>query len=55
MDRERYEAGKAVRADVLGPLPVANEWSRPFQDLALEYCWGAIWARRGLTGGRAVC
>ncbi len=48
MDTERYEAGKAVRAEVLGPLPAANEWSRPFQDMVLEYCWGAIWARPGL-------
>jgi len=26
----------------------ASEFSRPMQDLTVEYCWGAIWSRPGL-------
>jgi len=49
-----YNRGLAVRREVLGDAHVdrsiqsADEFSRPMQDLTIEYCWGAIWAREGL-------
>lgn len=53
-DDERLETGKRIRAEVAGA-----EWSEralagttpldaPFQELALRYCWGDVWARPGL-------
>ncbi|HWP35685.1 MAG TPA: carboxymuconolactone decarboxylase family protein [Thermodesulfobacteriota bacterium] len=54
MDGSRYEAGKALRAEVLGPEYVArsfaeaDEFTRPLQELITEYCWGAVWTRPGL-------
>ena len=47
MDKERFEKGLAVRSDVLGTEYVKNtmenasEFSRDFQELLTEYCWGA--------------
>ena len=49
MDKERFEKGLAVRSDVLGTEYVKNtmenasEFSRDFQELLTEYCWGATW------------
>lgn len=54
MDNARYEAGLAVRRSVLGDeyvnkaLENATAFSKPFQDLVTEYCWGAVWTRDGL-------
>ncbi len=54
MDRARYDSGKAIRSEVLGPeyvakaLAQADDFNKPFQDLVTEYCWGAIWSRPGL-------
>ena len=54
MTTERYEDGLAVRRDVLGKEYVdksiadADDFSRPFQELVTEFCWGAIWTRPGL-------
>jgi 4-carboxymuconolactone decarboxylase len=53
-DQERYEEGLAIRREVLGDAHVdrsmanASEFSRPMQELTVEYCWGAIWSRPGL-------
>ena len=53
-DQERYEEGLAIRREVLGDAHVdrsmakASEFSRPMQELTIEYCWGAIWSRPGL-------
>ncbi len=50
MDKELYEAGLAVRKDVLGAeyvegaLAGADDFNRDFQQLLTEYCWGACWA-----------
>ncbi len=50
MDKELYEAGLAVRKDVLGAVYVeaalagADDFNRDFQQLLTEYCWGACWA-----------
>ncbi|MCX5044183.1 carboxymuconolactone decarboxylase family protein [Aldersonia sp. NBC_00410] len=53
--RETYEAGLAVRKEVVGEqyveraLANATDFSAPMQDLVTEYCWGAVWTRPGLT------
>ena len=47
-------SGDRVRRQVLGDEHVdksqaaATEFTRDFQELATEYCWGAIWTREGL-------
>ncbi len=49
MDKERFEKGLAMRKSVLGAeyversLANASEFSRDFQELLTEYCWGAAW------------
>jgi 4-carboxymuconolactone decarboxylase len=52
MDQHTYNTGQAIRTMVLGQSHVtsANEatFSKPMQDLATEYCWGAVWGREGL-------
>jgi len=54
MDRALREAGEAVRRKVLGDdyvdraLNKADAFSRPFQDMLNEYCWGAGWTDVGL-------
>jgi len=55
MDKERFEKGLAVRKEVLGDAYVekamaqADEFSKPFQELLTEYCWGACWGSDALT------
>ncbi|MBB3064513.1 carboxymuconolactone decarboxylase family protein [Limibacillus halophilus] len=50
MDRKRYEAGLSVRTEVLGKDYVekavdgATDFTRPFQELVSEYCWGVAWS-----------
>ncbi len=54
MPNEKFETGLAVRTRVLGQAFVArsqgglDDFSRPFYELAIEYCWGNVWAREGL-------
>ena len=54
MASETYELGMKTRRDLLGDAHVdsamggADDFSRPFQDLAVEFCFGSIWARQGL-------
>jgi 4-carboxymuconolactone decarboxylase len=49
VDKERFDKGLAIRRDVLGAdyvdrsLAGAGEFSRDFQELLTEYCWGAVW------------
>jgi 4-carboxymuconolactone decarboxylase len=51
---ELYDRGLKVRRDVLGAdyvdnqIASADDFSRPMQNLATEYAWGAIWNRPGL-------
>ena len=51
MSTERFEAGLAVRREVLGAeyveraLADADSFNRDFQELATEFCWGGTWAR----------
>ena len=30
-------------------LAGADDFSRPYQELITEYCWGAVWGRPGLS------
>ena len=54
MDRERYQTGLKVRAEVLGEEYVekavggATDFNREFQDLVTEYCWGEVWGSPNL-------
>ena len=54
MSQEIYDRGMKARRAVLGDEYVdnairnADELTKPFQDLATEYCWGQIWGRDGL-------
>jgi len=51
VDTKRFDAGLAVRREVLGPeyvdraLAEADDFTGPLQELVSEYCWGAIWTR----------
>jgi len=55
MTKELFEAGLKVRREVLGAeyvdaaISQADDFSRPLQELVTEYCWGAVWARPGLS------
>ena len=55
MDQERFDKGLAVRKEVLGAdyvekaLAQADDFSKPFQELLTEYCWGACWGSDALT------
>ncbi len=55
MDKDRFDKGLAVRREVLGAdyvdrsIASADDFTRPFQELVTEYCWGEIWTRPGLT------
>ena len=54
MDKTLQQAGEAVRRQVLGDdyvdraLANADDFSRPFQDILNEYCWGAAWTDESL-------
>ena len=51
MDKETFDAGMALRREVLGDthvdrsLEMADALTRPLQDILTEYGWGAIWTR----------
>ncbi len=50
-----YDKGFEVRSAVLGEAYVnnamrdADDFTKPFQDLVTEYCWGAVWGREELS------
>lgn len=54
MNNEVYDKGMAARRAVLGDeyvdnaLKNADALTKPFQDLATEYCWGTVWANDDL-------
>ena len=54
-DAGRYDAGMAVRREVLGDAHVdratagATSFTEDFQNLITRYAWGDIWTRRGLA------
>ena len=49
MDKERFETGVAQRKATLGAeyvdktLASADDFSRPFQEMMTEFCWGFGW------------
>ena len=49
MDRKLWETGLAKRKATLGAeyvdksMAAADDFSRPFQDILNEYCWGLVW------------
>lgn len=51
---ENFERGLALRTELLGEAKIntalwgADAFNQPMQQLATEYCWGAIWGRPGL-------
>lgn len=55
MNQELYERGLEIRRAVLGKeyvdksISAADDFSRPMQELATEYCWGRVWSRPGLS------
>jgi 4-carboxymuconolactone decarboxylase len=54
MNQDMHARGLKNRKEVLGEAHVersfatADDFTRPFQDLITEYCWGAVWDRPGL-------
>ena len=50
-----FKAGLAMRKKVLGEDYVEksfknpDDFKMPFQELATEFAWGSVWARRGLS------
>ena len=54
MTSELYAKGMAARRAVLGDqyvdnaLKNADALTKPFQELATEYCWGTVWANDDL-------
>jgi 4-carboxymuconolactone decarboxylase len=52
---ERSEQGLRIRRKVLGDeyvdkaLKETDDFSRPLQELIIEYGWGVVWTRPGLT------
>ncbi|MEU4481048.1 4-carboxymuconolactone decarboxylase [Micromonospora sp. NPDC023966] len=60
-DRERHDAGMAVRRQVLGDAHVdravagTDEFTADFQDFITRYAWGEIWTRPGLDRRTRSC
>ncbi len=58
---ERYEAGMAVRRQVLGDAHVdravagTDDFTADFQDFITRYAWGEIWTRDGLDRRTRSC
>lgn len=55
MNEERFRRGLEIRKEVVGAdyversLAQADDFSRGFQELVTEYCWGAGWGGEALT------
>lgn len=54
MSNDLVKQGRAIRGAVIGrerseaALNNATDFDRPFQELALKYCWAEVWGRPGL-------
>jgi 4-carboxymuconolactone decarboxylase len=52
---EKYKSGMKVRRQVLGDAYVdkatanVDDFTREFQRIVTEYCWGEVWTRQVLT------
>jgi 4-carboxymuconolactone decarboxylase len=55
MDQHTYDRGREIRTAVLGEAYMqkaarnGDDFTKPFQDLPTENCWGAVWRRDGLS------
>lgn len=55
MHSETFHKGLRIRKEVLGEeyvnrsLSQADDFSRDFQEIVTEYCWGASWGREALS------
>lgn len=55
MDKARYETGLRIRTEVLGEEYVnkavagATDFTKEFQELVTEYCWGQVWGSETLS------
>ncbi len=55
MSDELFETGLRIRKEVLGEeyversLAQADDFTKDFQRLVTEYCWGASWGRSALS------
>lgn len=51
MNKEMFDRGLKIRTETLGKefveksISSADDFNRPLQELATEYCWGYIWGR----------
>ena len=54
MSDDLLQTGLHIRGEVIGKersdmaMANATDFDRPFQELALRYCWGEVWGRPGL-------
>ncbi len=54
MDKATFDRGLEIRKAVLGKefvenaFATADDFNRPMQELATEYCWGYVWGREQL-------
>jgi 4-carboxymuconolactone decarboxylase len=54
MDKATFDRGLEIRKAVLGTefvenaFRTADDFTRPMQELATEYCWGYVWGREQL-------
>jgi 4-carboxymuconolactone decarboxylase len=54
MDKATFDRGLEIRKAVLGTefvenaFRAADDFTRPMQELATEYCWGYVWGREQL-------
>jgi 4-carboxymuconolactone decarboxylase len=52
---DMFEKGLAIRKAVLGKeyveksLAVADDFTRPMQELVTKYCWGEVWGNGNLS------
>jgi 4-carboxymuconolactone decarboxylase len=51
MDKAMYQKGLKIREEVLGTRAVAtrSDFYGPLQEMVVQYCWGEVWGRSGLT------
>ncbi len=55
MSSDRYKEGLRIRKEVVGEgkvnkwLEEADEFTEPLEELIIEFGWGAIWSRPGLS------
>jgi alkylhydroperoxidase/carboxymuconolactone decarboxylase family protein YurZ len=55
MSTDRYKEGLRIRKEVVGEAEVdkwlaeADEFTGPLEDITIEFGWGTIWARPGLS------